>query len=120
MILELGPPGPMLRFELVGGMAQEEAGGTITVLIDHMKRGDVASFEKLWARCFSTIVGLARQRLGSARKRVEDEEDVASAVFQKLYFASVNGAVSTTRTPWRIRAARHSAAGMVPRVMTAK
>ena len=104
-ILELGPPGPMLRFDLIGETEPEDQRGTISIWLDDMKQGDVAAFEKLWARCFSTIVKLARQRLGTARKRVEDEEDVAAEVFQKLYFASVNGKLpelTDRQSLWRL------------------
>ena len=89
--LELGRHGPKLRFETQAAPNTDEFRGTMTLLIDEMKHGNANSFEQLWARCFATIVKLARQRLGSARKRVEDEEDVASEVFQKLYFASIAG-----------------------------
>ena len=77
----------------------------MTLLIDEMKQGNADSFEQLWARCFATIVKLARQRLGSARKRVEDEEDVASEVFQKLYFASISGKLpelTDRQSLWRL------------------
>ncbi len=125
MVLELGLPGPRLRFELLGGADQDDQRGTISVLIDDMKQGDVASFERLWARCFSTIVKLARQRLGSARKRVEDEEDVAAEVFQKLYFASVKGKLpelTDRQSLWRllITMTRHAALDSISRERRAK
>lgn len=124
-VLELGPPGPMLRFELLGETEQDVVVGTITALIDDMKQGDAAAFEHLWARCFSTIVKLARQRLGSARKRVEDEDDVAAVVFQKLYFASVNGKLpelTDRQSLWRllITMTRHAALDSISREQRAK
>ncbi|MFM9959751.1 MAG: sigma-70 family RNA polymerase sigma factor [Planctomycetaceae bacterium] len=104
-VLELGPPGPKLQIEVLGGDPDENVAGTISLLIDGMKQGDVGCFERLWARCFATIVQLARQRLGTARKRVEDEEDVAAVVFQKLYFASVQGKLpelTDRQSLWRL------------------
>ena len=124
-VLELGPPGPMLHFELLGGSNQDDDAGTITALIDDLKQGDATAFEHLWARCFSTIVKLARQRLGSARKRVEDEDDVAAVVFQKLYFASVSGKLpelTDRQSLWRllITMTRHAALDSISREQRAK
>lgn len=112
-VLELGPPGPRLRMEVVGGSSPDDEDaealddfrGTMTLLIDDMKAGDAESVAQLWAKCFATIVRLARQRLGSSRKRVEDEEDVASEVFENLYFASVEGKLpelTDRQSLWRL------------------
>jgi RNA polymerase sigma factor (sigma-70 family) len=125
VVLELGPPGPKLYCEVLHEVSDETLDGTITHLISDMKRGNVQSFEKLWARCFATIVQLARQRLGSSRKRVEDEEDVASEVFQKLYFASVQGKLpklTDRESLWRLLLAmtRHAAIDSINREQRAK
>lgn len=125
VVLELGPPGPKLHCEVLHEVSDETLDGTITHLISDMKQGDVQSFEKLWARCFATIVQLARQRLGSARKRVEDEEDVASKVFQKLYFASVQGKLpelTDRESLWRLllTMTRHAAIDSIQREQRAK
>lgn len=124
-VLELGPPGPKLKIELLGDVPEDNRVGTISRLIEGMKQGDVASFERLWARCFATIVQLARQRLGSARKRVEDEEDVAAVVFQKLYFASVEGKLpklTDRRSLWRLllKMTRNAALDSINRERRAK
>ena len=59
---------------------------------------DAASFEKLWARWLGN-------GWGRPRKWVENEEDVAAEVFQKLYFASVNGKLpelTDRQSLWRL------------------
>ncbi len=83
----------------------EIATGSITMLLDDMRDGSHQSLQTLWARCFAKVVQLARQRLGSASKRVSDEEDVAVAVMKDLYFASSSGRLpdlNDRQSLWRL------------------
>ncbi len=57
---------------------------TITHWITHLKQGDDDAAEKLWARYFHRLVGLARTRLRGAPRRAADEEDVALSAFHSL------------------------------------
>jgi hypothetical protein len=50
--------------------------GSVTHWISALKAGDAAA-EQLWERYFRRLVGLASKRLRMARRRAEDEEDVA-------------------------------------------
>ncbi len=126
LFLELGPPGPKLRFDVIDSERQAgDSRGTLTLLIDKLKTGDTDSFEQLWANCFTTIVRLARQRLGTSRQRMEDEEDVASEVFQKLYLASVQNKLqelTDRQSLWRllITMTRNTALDSVGRERAAK
>jgi RNA polymerase sigma factor (sigma-70 family) len=55
--------------------------GSVTHWISALKAGDTAAAQKLWERYFRRLVGLARKRLQTTRRRAEDEEDVALAAF---------------------------------------
>ena len=105
MKIKLVPDGPVLAFHVEDESIDEQLRGSVTVLIDEMKDGSEESMEKLWSRCFATIVRLARQRLGSASRRVSDEEDVAAKVFADLFFASQKGKLpelSDRQSLWRL------------------
>ena len=51
--------------------------GSVTHWIGQLRAGDQATAEKLWARYFERLVGLARSKLRSSPRRAADEEDVA-------------------------------------------
>jgi DNA-directed RNA polymerase specialized sigma24 family protein len=51
--------------------------GSVTHWIHALKAGDAAAAQQLWERYFRRLVGLARKRLRTARRRVADEDDVA-------------------------------------------
>lgn len=102
--LELVPGGPRLAFEIENDES-ERGMGSISVLIHDMKVGNHDSANQLWQRCFSTIVRLAHQRLGTTPKRVADEEDVAVSVFESLFFRGVEGKLpelSDRDSLWRL------------------
>jgi DNA-directed RNA polymerase specialized sigma24 family protein len=65
--------------------------GSVTHWISALKAGDEAAAEKLWERYFRRLVGLARKRLRMARRRAEDEEDVALSALDSLYRGARQG-----------------------------
>ena len=65
--------------------------GSVTVWIEQLKSGDVAAASPLWQGYFRRLVGLARQRLGAAPRRVADEEDVALSAFASFCRAVAQG-----------------------------
>jgi DNA-directed RNA polymerase specialized sigma24 family protein len=50
---------------------------SVTQWIDQLKAGDQTAAQQLWERYFTRLLGLARDKLQKARRRVSDEEDVA-------------------------------------------
>jgi RNA polymerase sigma factor (sigma-70 family) len=57
---------------------------SVTAWIGNLKDGQDEASQKLWQRYFGQLVGLAARRLGSAPRRIADEEDVAVSVFESL------------------------------------
>ena len=57
---------------------------SVTAWIGDLKDGHDEASEKLWQRYFGQLVGLAARRLGTAPRRIADEEDVAVSVFESL------------------------------------
>jgi RNA polymerase sigma factor (sigma-70 family) len=60
------------------------ASGSVTHWVHRLQDEDPAAAQKLWERYFGRLVGLARRRLQAARRRVEDEEDVALSAFDSF------------------------------------
>jgi DNA-directed RNA polymerase specialized sigma24 family protein len=54
---------------------------SVTELLQRLKAGDEAVAQQLWQRYLERLVRLAGLKLGRARKRVEDEEDVVLSAF---------------------------------------
>lgn len=69
-----------LPLELV---AEEER--SVTRVLSDLKEGDQEAAEQIWERFFHRVCGLARKKLGDARKRVADEEDIAQSAMHALY-----------------------------------
>ena len=63
----------------------------VTRWIEGLKAGDEAVVADLWNRYFDRLVHLARQKLGTAARRVADEEDVALSVFRCLCAGAQQG-----------------------------
>ena len=59
-------------------------GDSVTAWIGDLKAGRNLASEKIWQRYFGQLVRVAARRLGSAPRRVADEEDVAVSVFESL------------------------------------
>jgi DNA-directed RNA polymerase specialized sigma24 family protein len=64
---------------------------SVTLLIQKLKDGSDDAASQLWRRYFNKLVGLAKQRLGNAPRRIADEEDVAINVFHSLCDGAENG-----------------------------
>ncbi|MEX2138166.1 MAG: ECF-type sigma factor [Pirellulales bacterium] len=60
------------------------AGNSVTEWMGKLQGGDDEAARQLWRRYFGRLVELARRRLGTAPRRVADEEDVALSVFRCL------------------------------------
>jgi RNA polymerase sigma factor (sigma-70 family) len=58
---------------------------SVTQWIAGLKAGKAQAADRLWHRYFERLVRLARRKLGSAPRRVADEEDVAAIVFRNLW-----------------------------------
>src|SRR5579871_5708132 len=58
--------------------------GSVTCWLGPLQAGDPAAVEQLWQRYFHRLVGLARQKLRNAPRRVADEEDVALSAFDSF------------------------------------
>jgi RNA polymerase sigma factor (sigma-70 family) len=72
-------------------MLRMTAGTSVTLWIKQLKAGDNEAFEKLWLRYFDRLVAVARKKLGRARKRAYDEDDVAASVFKSLWRGAERG-----------------------------
>jgi RNA polymerase sigma factor (sigma-70 family) len=66
-------------------------GGSVTHWIHDVRDGDPEAVQRLWERYFQRLVGLAQTKLKSGQRRVSDEEDVASRVFQLFHHAISHG-----------------------------
>jgi DNA-directed RNA polymerase specialized sigma24 family protein len=58
--------------------------GSITAWIHQLKAGEADAAQQLWIRYADRLTELARRKLGSAPRRIADEEDVAQSVFHLL------------------------------------
>src|SRR4051794_21834262 len=65
-------------------MTSDELEGTITRWIDDVRGGADPAAEGLWGRYFERLSRLARSRLRTASRAVEDEEDVALSAFKSF------------------------------------
>jgi hypothetical protein len=59
--------------------------------IAHLKQGNDIAAQQLWARYSAQLVEYAQIRLRDSPKRLADEEDVASSVFQSLCRGAAEG-----------------------------
>jgi RNA polymerase sigma factor (sigma-70 family) len=64
---------------------------SVTQWIAGLKGGKAEAADRLWHRYFERLVRLARRKLGSAPRRVADEEDVAATVFRNLWQGAESG-----------------------------
>ena len=65
--------------------------GSVSSWIRGVKAGDESALARLWERYHKDLIALARRKLGSASRRVEDEEDVAASVLKDFYKGATNG-----------------------------
>ena len=64
---------------------------SVTAWIGDLKQGGDLATQRIWERYFQKLVRLASRQLGSAPRRIADEEDVAVSVFQCLYDGAASG-----------------------------
>ncbi len=65
--------------------------GSITRWIGALKAGNPAAAQPLWEAYFRRLVGLARERLQGASRRMADEEDVALSTFDSVCAGAARG-----------------------------
>jgi RNA polymerase sigma factor (sigma-70 family) len=65
--------------------------GSVTRWVTALKGGDVAAAQPLWERYHRRLVGLAREKLRSARRRAADEEDVVQNAFHSFFQGVAHG-----------------------------
>lgn len=70
---------------------------SVTAWISELKCGKDVASQKIWERYFEKLVRVASRQLGSAPRRIADEEDVAVSVFQCLCDGAVAGRFSQLR-----------------------
>lgn len=57
---------------------------SVTAWLGDLKDGQTSASRKIWERYFERLVRVASRQLGSAPRRIADEEDVAISVFDTL------------------------------------
>ena len=57
---------------------------SINTLLSDLREGDQQAAQKLWERYCLKLVAVARRKLGTASRRVADEEDIALLAFYSL------------------------------------
>ncbi len=67
------------------------AEGSVTRWVTALKGGDVAAAQPLWERYHRRLVGLAREKLRTARRRAADEEDVVQSAFHSFFRGVAGG-----------------------------
>jgi RNA polymerase sigma factor (sigma-70 family) len=65
--------------------------GSVTRWVTALKSGDAAAAQPLWERYHRRLVGLARQKLASSRRRAADEEDVVQSAFHSFFKGVARG-----------------------------
>lgn len=67
---------------------ETDASDSITRWIDLFRQGDADAAEIIWNRYFSSLVGVARSKLGMIPGGTLDAEDIALSAFHTLYRAA--------------------------------
>src|SRR5215470_607045 len=65
--------------------------GSVTRWVAALKAGDADAAQRLWERYHRRLVGLARHKLRSARRRAADEEDVVQSAFHSFFQGVARG-----------------------------
>ena len=63
----------------------------MTRLIADLKEGDESAAELVWSRFFQRLTGIARRKLGTVPRRVQDEEDLALSAMHALCLGAREG-----------------------------
>jgi DNA-directed RNA polymerase specialized sigma24 family protein len=80
----------LVSSSLVGAMPMSSS-GSVTQWIRQLKAGDHEAVQRLWERYFQQLVGLARNRLQGASRRVADEEDVTLSALDSFVRGAARG-----------------------------
>jgi DNA-directed RNA polymerase specialized sigma24 family protein len=72
-------------------MRENPAGGSVTHWIGSLKAGDENAAGAIWRRVSSSLMRLARSRLGNSPRAASDEEDVALSAFHCLWRGATAG-----------------------------
>jgi RNA polymerase sigma factor (sigma-70 family) len=75
----------------MSGVMLMSASGSVTHWIHRLQDEEPAAAQKLWERYYRRLVGLARKRLRTARRRVADEEDAVLAAFDSFFRGARQG-----------------------------
>jgi RNA polymerase sigma factor (sigma-70 family) len=67
------------------------ASGSVTHWVHRLQDEDPAAAQELWERYYRRLVGLARKRLRTARRRVADEEDAVLSAFDSFFRGAQQG-----------------------------
>jgi RNA polymerase sigma factor (sigma-70 family) len=65
--------------------------------IAELKAGDAVAADKLWARYYARLVGLARRKLAAAPRQMADEQDLVVETFASFGLAARAGRFPTVR-----------------------
>src|SRR5262245_28793885 len=65
--------------------------GSVTRWVTALRGGDMTAAQRLWERYHRRLVGLARHKLRSARRRAADEEDVVQNAFHSFFQGVAKG-----------------------------
>ncbi|MFK8112462.1 MAG: ECF-type sigma factor, partial [Rubripirellula sp.] len=82
-----------------------ESPESITVWFEQLREGDPNAAEKLWSRFFDRLVGVAREQLATANRRMADEEDIAIGVMAALCQCADRGklpSIENRNDLWRL------------------
>jgi hypothetical protein len=60
------------------------SGGSVTHWLQLLQAGDDSAVRAIWERYFRRLVGLVREKLRGAARRVAEEEDVALSVLDSF------------------------------------
>ncbi len=64
---------------------------SVTRWIERLKDNDAQAAQALWERFAQRMLGVARQRLGQASRRIADEEDVVLVAFERFHHGMRQG-----------------------------
>lgn len=63
---------------------------SVTLMLAKLKGGDEFAAQMVWNRFFKRVCSLAKKKLGSAKTRIQDEEDVALSAIHALFEGAKN------------------------------
>jgi RNA polymerase sigma factor (sigma-70 family) len=64
---------------------------SVSEWIGQLKQGEAEAAQRLWRRYARRLIEYARKSLGTAPKRIADEQDVAQSVFGSLFDGAAGG-----------------------------